>query len=151
MVLIEDTRQQNGKHDLKHRKFEELGVQVVRCSLPFGDYAIAPQISIDTKRNMEEIAQNLTIDHNRFRRECERAKEAECLLYILIETEWDIYSVEDVHKWQNPRSPLSTKAITGAKLEKIMQTMERRYNVRFCFCRPDKSAEFIIKILSGEI
>lgn len=151
MILIEDTRQQNGKHDLKHKKFEELGVQIIRCSLPFGDYAIVPHISVDTKRNMEEIAQNLTIDHDRFRRECERAKEAGCLLFILIETEWDIYSVDDVHKWENPRSPLSNKAITGAKLEKIMQTMERRYNVRFCFCKPEESAERIMKILSGEI
>lgn len=151
MVLIEDTRQQKDKHDLKHQKFEEMGVQLIRCALPFGDYAVIPEISVDTKRTMDEIAMNLTIDHERFRHECERAKEAGCLLYILVETEWDINDISEVHKWQNPRSPISSKAVTGGKLEKIMQTMERRYGVRFFFCRPDKTAEFIVKILSGEI
>ena len=151
MILIEDTRQQSGKHDLKHRQFEQMGVQLVRCSLPFGDYAVIPEISVDTKRSMDEIAQNLTSDHDRFRRECERAKDAGCLLYILVETEWDINSVDEVHLWMNPRSPLSTKAVSGDRLEKTMKTMTRRYGVRFYFCRPEESAEMIVKILSGEI
>lgn len=149
MILIEDTRQQANKHDLKHSQFQEMGVQLVRCALPFGDYAVIPEISVDTKNSMNEIASNLTADHERFRHECERAKEAGCMLFILIETEWDINSVDDVHKWQNPRSPLSSKAVTGATLQKMMKTMERRYGVKFRFCRPDKSAETIVKILSG--
>jgi len=151
MILIEDTRQQSGKHDLKHRQFEEMGVQLIRCALPFGDYAVIPEVSVDTKRNMDEIAMNLTADHERFRHECERARDAGCMLFILVETEWDINSIDDVHLWENPRSPLSSKAISGAKLEKIMKTMERRYGVRFYFCRPNNSAQYIVKLLSGEI
>lgn len=151
MILIEDTRQQVNKHDLKHSHFEQMGVQLVRCALPFGDYAVIPEISVDTKNSMNEIASNLTADHERFRHECERAKAAGCMLFILIETEWDINCVDDVHKWQNPRSPLSAKSVTGETLERIMKTMERRYGVRFRFCRPDKSAETIVKLLSGEM
>jgi ribosome-associated protein len=128
-----------------------MGVQLVRCALPFGDYAVIPEISVDTKNSMNEIASNLTADHERFRHECERAKEAGCILYVLVETEWNINSIDDVHLWKNPRSPLSQRAVSGELLEKIMKTMERRYGVRFRFCRPDKSAETIIKILSGEI
>ena len=151
MILIEDTRQQANKHKLKHSHFEQMGVQLVRCALPFGDYAVIPEISVDTKASMDEIASNLTADHERFRHECERAKEAGCILIILVETEWNINSIDDVHLWKNPRSPISSKAVTGATLEKMMKTMERRYGVRFRFCRPDNAAETIVKLLSGEI
>lgn len=151
MILIEDTRQQANKHNLKHSHFEQMGVQLVRCALPFGDYAVIPEISVDTKASMDEIASNLTADHERFRHECERAKEAGCMLIILIETEWNITCVDEVHLWQNPRSPISSKAVTGATLQKMMKTMERRYDVRFRFCHPDKAAETIVKLLSGEI
>ena len=59
MVIIEDTRQKSGMHELKHSHFEEMGVQIVRNMLPFGDYAMPPVISIDTKANMAEIASNI--------------------------------------------------------------------------------------------
>ena len=52
MTIIEDTRQKAGKHDIKHECFEKAGVSVVRCMLPFGDYAPVPPISIDTKENI---------------------------------------------------------------------------------------------------
>ena len=37
-----------GKHNIKHAYFDENGVGVVRCKLPFGDYAPVPPVSIDT-------------------------------------------------------------------------------------------------------
>lgn len=150
MTIIEDTRQKLEQHKTKHSCFDEMGVLVTRCSLPFGDYCYPPSISVDTKANMDEIAMNLTGEHDRFRRECERAMEAGCSLYILVETEWEISSVDDVHKWINPRAPISKKSITGDRLEKIMKTMNRRYGVRFMFCKPINSAEMIIRILNGE-
>lgn len=151
MHIIEDTRQKDKMHEAKHQSFEEMGVSLIRCALPFGDYTLPPTISVDTKRNMQEIAGDLVGDHARFRNECIKAQEAGCHLYMLIETEWeDINSVDDVHVWYNPRLIYSRRAVTGEKLEKIMHTMEEKYNVRFMFCRPNESAAMVMKILNGD-
>ena len=151
MVIIEDTRQKLDKHDLKHETFNSLGTELLRCALPFGDYAYPPRIAVDTKENIQEIAANLVGDHARFRQECIKAASAGCHLYILIETEWEsIHTIDDVHKWYNPRLIYSHKAVTGEKLEKIMRTMQQKYGVRFLFCRPEESANTIIKILNGD-
>lgn len=150
MIIVEDTRQKQDKHNKKHESFDNMGVEICRCALPFGDYAYPPKIAVDTKENMQEIAANLVGDHKRFRQECVRAKNAGCSLYILVETEWsDIKTIDDVHIWFNPRLIYSSKAVTGATLEKIMKTMQFKYGVRFLFCHPDDSAETIIKILNG--
>lgn len=150
-MIIEDTRQKQNEHEIKHRAFEELGVDLLRCALPFGDYAYPPHIVVDTKKNMQEIAANLVGDHSRFRHECVKAKEAGCHLYILVETDWTtINSVDDVHQWYNPRLIYSPKAVTGDRLEKTMKTMQAKYGVRFLFCRPEESAATIIKILNGD-
>ena len=148
-MIIEDTRQKIKAHDLKHRHFQEMGVELERCALPFGDYALPPAIAVDTKQNMDEIAANLTGDHARFRRECERAQAAGSHLYILIETEEAITTIDEVHNWVNPRLRVSAKAVIGARLEKAMKTMSHRYGVTFLFCHPARAAETIIEVLTG--
>lgn len=150
MTIIEDTRQQVGKHEHKHTQFNELGVQVVRSALPFGDYIKCPPISIDTKKNMEEIAQNIGSDHKRFKNECIKARDAGCQLVILIENNLGIKSVEDVHKWVNPRILYSPKAINGERLQKAMLTMSERYGVRFEFCAPNEAAAKILELLGDK-
>lgn len=151
MVVVEDTRQKQDKHDTKHEAFEAMGTELIRCALPFGDYAYPPKIVVDTKEDLKEIAANLVGDHGRFRRECIKARDAGCHLYILIETRWEsIRSVEDVHNWYNPRLIYSSRAVTGETLEKIMKTMQDKYGVRFLFCRPEDSANTIINILNGD-
>ena len=77
-IIIEDTRQKDGKHQLKHIGFDNLGVDLLRCKLPFGDYALPPEVSVDTKENLEEIAGNLCgsrKERDRFIRECKAAAE----------------------------------------------------------------------------
>ena len=75
MHIQEDSRQQAGKHDIKHLSFKNAGVEVVRCKLPWGDYALPPSISVDTKANMDEIAANICgKEHTRFINECKAAK-----------------------------------------------------------------------------
>lgn len=147
ITIIEDTRQKSGMHELKHSHFEEMGVQIVRNMLPFGDYAKPPAISIDTKANMDEIASNIGSDHKRFKRECIAAKEAGCQLIILVENDDGITSVKDVHKWINPEVIYRPRSITGDRLQKAMMTMTERYGVRFEFCAPEEAAEKIIELL----
>jgi len=150
MTIIEDTRQKKGMHDLKHSCFDEMGVHLVRNMLPFGDYALVPNISVDTKQNMAEIAQNINGSHQRFKNECIRARDAGCHLIILTENEDGISSVNDVHTWINPELIYRPKAITGERLEKAMKTMSARYGVQFEFCHPSESAKRIIELLEVE-
>lgn len=147
MTIIEDTRQKSGMHEIKHKRFEELGVEVVRNMLPFGDYALPPTISVDTKADMAEIAGNIGTDHQRFKRECVAAQKAGCQLIILVENREGIRSVDDVHKWINPETIYRPRAITGERLEKAMKTMQTRYGVRFEFCTPEEAAGKIIELL----
>jgi ribosome-associated protein len=147
MVIIEDSRQKRGMHELKHACFEEMGVELVRNMLPFGDYALPPSISVDTKADMAEIASNIGGDHQRFKRECIAAKNAGCQLIILVENTDGIHSVDDVHTWINPEVIYRPRAITGERLEKAMKTMSERYGVRFEFCEPHEAAGKIVELL----
>ena len=147
MVIIEDSRQKRGMHELKHACFKEMGVELVRNMLPFGDYALPPSISVDTKADMAEIAGNIGGDHQRFKRECIAAKNAGCQLIILVENTDGIHSVDDVHTWINPEVIYRPRAITGERLEKAMKTMSERYGVRFEFCEPHEAAGKIVELL----
>ena len=149
MHIIEDTRQKKGMHDIKHNCFDQMGVELIRNMLPFGDYALPPRISVDTKANMEEIAQNINGSHQRFKEECIKAKNAGCQLIILTENTVGITSIDEVHTWINPELVYRPKAITGQRLEKAMKTMSERYGVRFEFCTPEDSAKRIMELLNN--
>lgn len=150
ITVIEDTRQKIDHHEEKHVCLEQMDVNILRCALPFGDYAFPPSISVDTKENIDEIAANITGDHTRFKNECIKARMAGCQLYILIETQTGIRSVDQMSAWVNPRSRFSSKAVSGERLMKAMKTMQMRYGVKFMFCDPSESAEMILRILRGE-
>ena len=152
MYLIEDSRQQKGKHEIKHKDFADMGINLLTNILPYGDYAFPPRVSVDTKRNMEEIAQNIggaASEHQRFKNECIKAKECGAQLIILVENRDGIETVDDVHKWINPELVYRARAITGTRLEKAMKTMTERYGVRFEFCTPEQSAKRIMELLEN--
>lgn len=148
MWIIEDSRQKADKHNLKHEGFTASGVNLVRCKLPWGDYANIPPISIDTKENMDEIAANICgKEHKRFITECKAAKEAGCKLYILVENTLGISDISEVHTWVNPRVIYSPNCVQGARLQKAMETISERYGVTFLFCPPEESAQIIKELL----
>lgn len=150
MIIQEDTRQKAGKHDIKHAYFDKAGVDIVRCKLPFGDYAPVPPVSIDTKEDMEEIAQNICGgkgEHQRFIRECKAAQGAGCKLIILVENTVGISDLSQVHIWKNPRSCYSPNCVQGPRLQKAMETISSRYGVEFRFCAPEKAGEIIARII----
>lgn len=150
MHIIEDTRQQRGKHEIKHAYFSAEGIELVRCMLPFGDYAPIPPVSVDTKKDMEEIAMNICgSEHKRFINECKAAKAAGCHLIILVENRAGIRSMSEVHEWVNPRSVYSTKCVQGERLQKAMETISERYGVEFRFCAPEDAGRIIQKIMES--
>ena len=151
MVILEDTRQQHGKHSIKAECFEKQHITILRNKLPFGDYCLPPKVAVDTKRNMEEIAGNIggkREEHERFKKECITARDAGCKLYFLTENTYGITSIDDVHTWINPRVIENPKCIQGDRLEKAMKTMSERYGCEFLFCKPEESAEIILKLLT---
>lgn len=151
MTIIEDTRQQANKHEIKHKYFEENGINILRSKLPIGDYARLDNLSlvIDTKKDIQELIMDVTKDHERFKKEVLRAKENGIQLVVLVENEENVYDKEDLLKWENPRLKKSPKATTGGILFKILNTMEKRYGVRFLFSTVQESPSFICNILGN--
>lgn len=150
MAIIEDTRNQKGKHELKHQWWAEHNVSLIRSKIVVGDYCKPPLVSVDTKAGLPEIAQNIggnKAEHNRFISELKLAKEIGCKLYVLIETDEPIDCIEDVAAWRNPRIDYYPQAITGARLSKAMRTIEERYGCKFVFCRTADSAKIIEELL----
>lgn len=146
-VLIEDSRQQREKHEEKHAVWQQMGVRLRRCKIPYGDYCLPPKVSVDTKADMAEIAQNIGAEHKRFVAECKAAKEDGCQLYVLIENTEGIRDLDDVPRWVNPRTELSPNCIQGPRLAKAMRTIQERYGCVFMFCRPEEAAEIIVDLL----
>ncbi len=145
MIIIEDTRQKDGKHHLKHVGFDNEGVDLLRCKLPFGDYALPPSVSVDTKENLEEIAGNLCgsrKERDRFIRECKAAAAAGCRLVIMVETNHDgsLLDLGDIRIGNG-------MIVTGIQLHRAMMAVSGRYGVRFVLVRPEDAAKEIVRIL----
>ena len=160
LKLYMDTRQQKGKHELKINYWETCNLELVTKKLDYGDYMLEGNnsVSVDTKADFTEIEGNLIHDHKRLVRECDRAEEAGVQLIFLIENKCGIKSLDQVNKWQNPRSLMwefkhdhgvkGGAPVTGAKLKKIMSTFEKRHNAQFLFCSPEEAGQRVLDILS---
>jgi len=146
-MIIEDTRQKVQNHALKNEYFKSVNLPVMRSKLPYGDYALAPRVSVDTKQNLQEIAQNMcgsAKEKSRFREECILAKRAEAKLIILIE-DGRISGVTDLF---GKKIRLSTgKIIPGDQLARAMSVMRERYGVQFEFCSPEETGKRIVELL----
>lgn len=153
MAIIEDTRQQKGKHEIKHQYWHGLGVPIVRSALPFGDYALVPAAVVDTKKDIYEIAHNLQQQHDRFRRECIKAHNAGCQLIILIENLDGVSTLADLATWRESDEHFygrnGKRRILGTRIAETMKTMQERYGVRFEFCTPNEAGKRILEILGG--
>ena len=194
VLIIEDKGQKEGLHILKNRYFKSHDMEVLRAPLPVGDYIIATDkvedvihrksarkmelkkmdflgtydVSVDTKKDMQEIVGNICgKSHPRFRDECILAQNNGIKLYVLIENADGVKSVEDVFKWRNPRlerynrikymqscgkwlnaSIPITPPTSGKTLAKSMLTMQLKYGVEFLFCRPEEAGKKIIELLT---
>ena len=166
-VIYEDSRQQVNHHNNKNAWWAAHGIEVVRKKLDFGDYMVdGSNVSIDTKKDVQELAGNLGRDHARFTRECERAAAAGYRLVILVEQHPE-YNGVGAGAWTNglcarcrrcnPRDrgrgclKYRFKPIQGPQLAAIMSTMERKYGVRFEFCSRRDTAKRICELLGIEV
>ena len=169
MTIYEDVGNKLGQHDNIAAWCEANGVTIRRQKLNTGDYCLPPRISVDTKKGMQEVYQDIVNDHDRFRAECIRAQDDGILLVILIEDE-EIGCLEEAKRWQNPRRKkwerdnafiaraqekgkmlnhkIPKPPVPSDRLVGMMEAMTMKYGVVFTFCHPDDTGETIYNILT---
>ena len=149
MVVVEDSRNQTGKHKNINAYLESVGVRVLRSKMIVGDYTLPAdqRICIDTKKDMVEVSQNIFQDHARFRRECELAKDCGIHLVVLIEDN-TVVNWDELLKWTNPQPNRSALTPNGERCYKVMKAMEYSYGVEFQFCKKNDTGKRILQILT---
>lgn len=152
MIIQIDTREKPQAIEKIIETFDACGISYYRSKLYAGDYVDIDNMYfvIDRKQGLEEFSQNLTSNHYRFRNEVVRANNLGIRICVLIENDYGIASIDDVHKWVNPRLSRNPKAVKGDQLEKTMRTMMLRYDIYYEFCSPEEAGYKIIDLLEKE-
>lgn len=144
-MFIFDTREQQNDHIKKW--FNLHGIPFRTEKLDCGDYMQdGGTISVDRKKNLEELAKNLLNprDKKRFLREIKRAHESGLTIIILCEHGKGIKSLQDVRSWQSRYSPVTGKALMDA-----IYRISVSYGVRFEFCDRRQTAKRITDLLKS--
>ena len=149
LVIQVDSREQKYDHVINY--FDSKGIKWVRSKCVVGDYVNLenPMVVIDRKKDLQEVAENVCQQHERFIREVELAKELGYRMIVLIE-EPNMKQLVDVCSWYNWRRRSNPKAITGKTLYKIMSTISEKYGVEWQFTSKAKCGERIIELLGGD-
>lgn len=150
-----DTREKPKAIQSILRYMDNHDVEHVSTKLLIGDYQDfnRPGIVVDRKQNIAELAKNCTSDHERFRRELQRAQKAGTQLVVLVEQNryWDrdkwihIGSIEDLMLWSNPHT-----TITGEKVYRVLRSWMAKYPMRVEFCDKRETGRRIYEIIYGE-
>lgn len=160
MILYEDSRQQDGKHKNIHKYCKEMGITIVRQKLEVGDYMLNPtngKISVDSKMDLLELCKDvMSPDHRRFRAECQRAMDMGIQLIILVEEYppfglvdlWEVPIWKSSNKWHKYGDPVTM--VDPKTLRKALETMTRRYGVKFRYCTRKQTPSRVIKYLRGD-
>ena len=132
--------------------FDSIGLVHETSKLFIGDYQDfnRPQIIVDRKQNIAELAKNCTADHERFRRELERAQKANTTLVVLVEQNrykdrdrWiHCESVEDLMLWESPHT-----TIRGEKVYRVLRSWMAKYPLRVEFCDKRTTGRRIYEII----
>ena len=153
--LIIDSREKPKAIQNILRTFDAEGVLWEKSKLLFGDYMdfSRPQIVVDRKQNIAELAKNCTVDHERFKRELERAKKAGSRLIILVEQnrykdrgKWiHVDSIEDIMLWSSPHT-----TIRGERVFRILSSWCAKYPIEVRFCDKRQTGKEILRIIYGK-
>lgn len=134
--------------------FDEIGLHHETSKLLIGDYMDwnRPGIVVDRKQNIAELAKNCTQDHERFRRELERAKKVGTTLVLLVEQNrykdrdgWiRVETIEDLMLWSSPHT-----TIVGEKIYRVLRSWMAKYPLQVQFCDKRQTGKRIIEIIYG--
>ena len=152
--LLIDTREKPKAIENILRTFDEAGIEHVSTKLLFGDYMDwnRPEIVVDRKQNIAEIAKNVTTDRARFVRELERAKSVGSKLVILVEQtrfkdrdKWiHVEDVSDLMLWSSPHTK-----IRGEKVFRVLSELIYKYDISVEFCDKRSTGRRILEIIYG--
>lgn len=152
-TIIYDTREHFDVIQSILDEFYENGIRLKKCKLDVGDYANPDfnDIVIDRKQHLSEVAINLGVDFQRFKKEIIRSRQQKKLLVVLI-ADPTRTCLEDVKSWKPLYNTHNKKhAMTGEKLYKIMRTQSECYKdcLRYEFVKPEDMAKRIMELLKA--
>lgn len=132
--------------------FDSIGLVHETSKLFIGDYQDfnRPHVIVDRKQNIAELAKNCTADHERFRRELQRAQMANTTLVVLVEQNrykdrdrWiHVESIEDLMLWESPHT-----TIRGEKVYRVLRSWMAKYPLRVEFCDKRNTGRRIYEII----
>lgn len=143
-LIVVDTREKKNKKILSF--FDKKQINFIVSKLDYGDYKIykSNEVVIDRKDSLLEMSRNLcsTLEHERIKREIQRAKDDGCKRFIFLIGENKIKSMSDVAKWHSQYTK-----VKGLTLLKTMATMKKRYDVEFIIVPKKDMGQMILKLL----
>lgn len=152
MILIEDTRQQKGKHNNVHKYCDSQGIEIYPLTLTVGDYMLGEvqngkvvpisKCAIDTKFALIELAGDLSKDEQALDKKYRKCYEQGIKLIVLIEEPFG--SIQEIANWKNPHG-----FVNGRKLLDKMHRLKMMYGIDFMFCDKKRTGETLIKLLKG--
>ena len=152
MILIEDTRQQKGKHNNVHKYCDSQGIEIYPLTLTVGDYMLGEvqndkvvpigHRAIDTKFALIELAGDLSKDEQALDKKYRKCYEQGIKLIVLIEEPFG--SIQEIASWKNPHG-----FVNGRKLLDKMHRLKMMYGIDFMFCDKKRTGETLIKLLKG--
>lgn len=153
MIILMDTREKQGKKDHILKYLTRHEIKVERIKLNVGDYCIKGKeyVTIDLKRNLLELAQNLFSDSVRFQKECIRAKNNGITLIFLIEQKID--TKQDLLQWHSPKDVNGKRFLNvqGWQIYKEMQKYSTLFGCKFRFCHKNGTGKMIVELLKKYI
>lgn len=153
--VIVDSREKPKAIERTLQYFSDHGIEYEVSKLLFGDYMDwnRPGVVIDRKQNIAELAKNCTVEHERFRREMDKARKAGATLVVLVEQnrykdrgEWvEVDSIEDLLRWSSPHT-----MVRGEKVYRVLASWTAKYPLRVVFCDKRSTGRKIVEILYSD-
>lgn len=150
--VIVDSREKPKAIERTLQYFSDHGIEYEVSKLLFGDYMDwnRPGVVVDRKQNIAELAKNCTVEHERFRREMDKARKAGATLVVLVEQnrykdrgEWvEVDSIEDLLRWSSPHT-----MVRGEKVYRVLASWTAKYPLRVEFCDKRSTGRRIAEIL----
>lgn len=145
-MIVCDTREKRWEHIENY--FIKNNIEYVSQKLDYGDYmdSLNPMLSVDRKRNFDEVAQNLlSKDSSRFWREIRGARKNNIHIIVLVEHGGKYKELMDVVNWKSKYSSLD-----GRRLVEKMLGVSYAYGVEWVFCDKRSTGKRIVELLSND-
>ena len=151
MVLLVDTREQPTKR--LERRLEDAGLPYERKKLDVGDYSckctlpdgseldFSSRAVIERKMNLDELCMCFGRERKRFEREFQRAKDAGCRIYLLVEG----------GNWEKAYNGKYKSLYNQKALVASIDAFRARYGMQLDFCKEETTGKLIRDILYREL